>query len=89
MDCQRKLFEHSKVPPFNRVLDCAGEIGADMILVMTHQEGYTHDNHIGFFAHHIINCSKVHLISLTSSATGSEMNKLAKLQVDPVGRFKG
>ena len=88
VDCQMKIFEHSNVPPFNRVLDYADEIGADMILVMTHQEGYTHDNYIGAFAHHIINRSKVPVISLTSSATGSGLNKLAKFLVDPVGWFK-
>jgi len=88
VDCQMKLFEHSNVPPFNRVLDYADEIGADMILVMTHQEGYTHDNYIGAFAHHIINRSTVPVISLTSSASGSSLNKLVKLLVDPVGWFK-
>ncbi|HER08348.1 MAG TPA: universal stress protein [Bacteroides sp.] len=88
VDCQMKLFEHSTVPPFNRVLDYADEIGADMILVMTHQEGYTHDNYIGAFAHHIINRSRVPVISLTSSATGSGLNKLIKFLVDPVGWFK-
>jgi len=88
VDCEMKLFEHSNVPPFNRVLEYADETGADMILVMTHQEGYTHDNYIGAFAHHIINRSKVPVISLTSSATGSGLNKLIKFLVDPVGWFK-
>ena len=50
VDCKMKLFEHSKIPPYNRVLDYAEEIKADMILVMTHEEGYTHDNYIGAFA---------------------------------------
>jgi nucleotide-binding universal stress UspA family protein len=89
VNSEMKLFEYSKVPPFNRVLDYADEIKADMILVMTHEEGYTHDNYIGAFAHHIINRSKIPVISLTSSASGPEMNELAKVLVDPVGWFKG
>jgi hypothetical protein len=67
------------------VLEYAREIDASMILVMTHQEGYTHDNYIGAFAHHIINHSEVPVLSLTSSATSMNFRKLFKGVVDPIG----
>ncbi len=83
-----KLFDHSKIPPFNRVIDYADEIDADMFLLMTHQEGYKYDNYIGAFAHHIINESRVPVLSLTASASGSGSANLMKAVVDPVGWFK-
>lgn len=85
--CEIKLFERSDVPPFRRVIQYADEINAGMILVMTHQEGYTYDNYIGAFAHHIINKSKVPVLSLTSTATEIKDNNLLKGIVDPVGFF--
>ncbi len=83
-----QLFDPSETPPFNRVLDYADEIGADLILLMTHQEGYKYDNYIGAFAHHIINESRVPVLTLTASATNSGMTSLMKAVVDPVGWFK-
>jgi nucleotide-binding universal stress UspA family protein len=83
--CDSKLFERSKTPPFERVLEYAKEINASMILVMTHQEGYTYDNYIGAFAHHIINHSEVPVLSLTSSATSLNSKQLLIEIVDPVG----
>jgi len=83
-----KIFEHSSTPPYVRVLEYAKEIEADMILVMTHQEGYKYDNYIGAFAHHIINFSNVPVLSLTSTATGSGLRDLMNAVVDPVGWFK-
>ncbi len=80
-----KLFERSETPPFRRVIEYADEISAGMILLMTHQEGYTYDNYIGAFAHHIINKSKVPVLSLTSSATREDFEKMFKGFVDPVG----
>jgi nucleotide-binding universal stress UspA family protein len=83
--CEMKLFERSEIPPFSRVIEYAEEIQAGMILVMTHQEGYTYDNYIGAFAHHIINRSKVPVLSLTSSAADLNLSQLMKGIVDPVG----
>ena len=88
IDFEMKIFEHSGTPPYVRVLDFAEEVGAGMILVMTHQEGYTYDNYIGAFAHHIINYSKVPVLSLTSSATGSGLRDLMSALVDPMGLFQ-
>ncbi|HSM47272.1 MAG TPA: universal stress protein, partial [Draconibacterium sp.] len=85
---QVKVFEISKVPPFMRVLEYAEEIEADMIIVMTHQEGFTYDNYIGAFAHHIINLSKVPVLSLTASATNNDIDHYFKTIVDPIGLFR-
>jgi nucleotide-binding universal stress UspA family protein len=85
VECDIKLFERSDVPPFIRVIEYAKEIDASMILVMTHQEGYTYDNYIGAFAHHIINHSEVPVLSLTSSATSLNYKQLFRGVVDPIG----
>ncbi len=87
--CHTQLFERSDTPPWARVLEYAEEQQAGMILVMTHQEGFTHDNYIGAFAHHIINLSKVPVLSLTSAAGESGFGKIAKEIVDPVGMLFG
>lgn len=78
-----KLFEVSKVPPFMRILQYSEEVGADMIIVLTHQEGYTYDNYIGAFAHHIINLSKIPVLSLTATAVNVYFENYFKMLVDP------
>ena len=88
VECEIKLFERSEIEPFQRVLDYTNQIKADMILVMTHQEGYTYDNYIGAFAHHIINQSDVSVMSLTSSATSVDFKSLLGAIVDPFAIFK-
>ena len=71
-----------------RVLEYAEEIEADMIIVMTHQEGFTYNNYIGAFAHHIINLSKVPVLSLTASANNNDIDHYFKTIVDPIGLLK-
>jgi nucleotide-binding universal stress UspA family protein len=83
IECDMKLFERSDIPPFERVLEYSKEIDASLILVMTHEEGYTYDNYIGAFAHHIINHSEVPVLSLTSSATSMNFKHVLKGVVDP------
>ncbi|MBN2611664.1 MAG: universal stress protein [Bacteroidales bacterium] len=83
--CSIKLFKRSETPPYKRVLEYADDIQAGLILVMTHQEGFTYDNYIGAFAHHIINESKVPVLSLTSSATNVDYTGFIKGMVDPMG----
>jgi nucleotide-binding universal stress UspA family protein len=83
-----KLFEVSKVPPYMRVLQYSEEIGADMIIILTHQEGYTYDNYIGAFAHQIINLSKMPVLSLTASAVNFYFDHYLKNIVDPLGISK-
>ncbi len=78
-----KLFEVSKIPPFMRILQYSEEVGADMIIVLTHQEGYTYDNYIGAFAHHIINLSKIPVLSLTATAVNVYFENYFKMLVDP------
>jgi nucleotide-binding universal stress UspA family protein len=85
IECDIKLFERSEIPPFVRVIEYAKEIKAGMILVMTHQEGYTYDNYIGAFAHHIINQSEVPVLSLTASASNLDYRELLTRIVDPIG----
>jgi nucleotide-binding universal stress UspA family protein len=85
VECDIKLFDRSEMPPFMRVIEYAKETQAGMILVMTHQEGYTYDNYIGAFAHHIINQSEVPVLSLTASASNLNFRQLLADIVDPVG----
>lgn len=82
--CGMKLFPRSDVPPYQRVLEYANQIKASLILVMTHQEGFTYDNYIGAFAHHIINESSIPVLSLTSSASAFDYEEILKDFVDPL-----
>lgn len=88
VDATIKLFPKSNERPFNKVLEYANEINAGMILVMTHNEGYSYDNYIGAFAHHIINKSTVPVLSLTSAATEDEYTSVLSSFVDPLKLFK-
>ncbi len=88
LDCEMKLFDRSDIPPFMRVLEYAEEVDAGMILIMTHQEGYTYDNYIGAFAHHILNLSKVSVLTLTSLSNNLDFEPIFKALVDPVGVFQ-
>ena len=84
-----ELFGYSKeTAPYQNVLKYAHDINADMILIMTHKEGFTYDNYIGAFAHHIINQSDIPVLSLTSSASKVNINHFLKDFVDPAGIFK-
>jgi len=85
IECSVKLFPRSEEPPFRKVITYAKEIDAGLILVMTHKEGYTYDNYIGAFAHHIINKSQVPVLSLTSAATDIDFGKYLQGFVDPTG----
>ena len=84
IECGVKLFPRSEVPPYQRVLEYARQINASIILVMTHQEGYTYDNYIGAFAHHIINESGIPVLSLTSSASTFDYEEVLRDFIDPL-----
>ncbi len=88
LECETKLFPRSDTQPYQRVLEYCKEIKSDMIMIMTHQEGYTRDNYIGAFAHHIINLSGIPVMSLTSSATNYNFSKLLRDVIDPAGVLK-
>jgi nucleotide-binding universal stress UspA family protein len=87
VNCKMKLFKRSEMPPFKRVLEYAEDVDAGMILLMTHQEGYTYDNYIGAFAHHIMNLSKISILSITSVSNNLDFAPFFKALVDPVGVF--
>lgn len=87
VDTEIQIFEKKAAPSYQRVLEYAEEIDAGMILLMTHQEGYNYDNYIGAFAHHLINSSKIPVLTLTASATDFNFRELIKTMVDPVGVF--
>jgi nucleotide-binding universal stress UspA family protein len=83
--CKMKLYKRSEIQPFKRVLEYADAVDAGMILLMTHQEGYTYDNYIGAFAHHIMNLSKVSVLSITSVSNNHDFAPFFKALVDPIG----
>jgi nucleotide-binding universal stress UspA family protein len=85
VDCKMKIYKRSEIPPFKRILEYAEDVDAGMILLMTHQEGYTFDNYIGAFAHHIMNLSKVSILSITSVSNNLDFAPFIKALVDPVG----
>lgn len=87
VNCKMKLYKRSELPPFKKILEYAEDVDAGMILLMTHQEGYTYDNYIGAFAHHIMNLSKVSILSLTSVSNNLDFAPFFKTLVDPVGVF--
>ncbi|MBN2520103.1 MAG: universal stress protein [Bacteroidales bacterium] len=86
--CYVKLYKRSEISPYKRVLEYINEIDPDMVLLMTHQEGFQHDNYIGAFAHHIINESPVPVLSLTSSASNFNYSEVFKNIIDPIGILK-
>ncbi|WP_462279991.1 universal stress protein [Salinivirga cyanobacteriivorans] len=85
LQCTTKLFPKDDEPPFRKILQYAKDVDGGLILVMTHKEGYTYDNYIGAFAHHIINESTVPVLSLTSAATNLNFSKYLQGFVDPAG----
>lgn len=85
--CKMKLYKRSEIPPFKRILEYADEIDAGMILLMTHQEGYTFDNYIGAFAHHIMNLSKISVLSITSVSNNLDFEPFFKALIDPIGVY--
>ncbi|MGM0551810.1 MAG: universal stress protein [Bacteroidota bacterium] len=86
--CDTQIFARSDKPPYEHVLEYAKEIHADLILIMTHQEGATYDNYIGAFAHHIINQSTVPILSFTATASNMSFSHMMSDLVDPAGIFK-
>lgn len=87
VDTTTKIFPRSEEPPFRQVIRYAKEIEAGMILLMTHKEGYTYDNYIGAFAHHIINKSQVPVLSLTAATVKDNFTSLLKTFADPAKLF--
>ena len=86
--CTSRLYDRSGESPYKKVLTYAREKKADLILIMTHQEGIQHDNYIGAFAYQIINESEMAVMTLTSRASEIDVKKFLKKIIDPFGIFK-
>ncbi|MFO8023408.1 MAG: universal stress protein [Perlabentimonas sp.] len=85
--CTHKFYRRHKRPDYEYVLDYSKEIDADLIMVMTHQEGRLRDYYIGAFAHHVINESEIPVLSLTPSIPIDEGESLVESIVDPFDMF--
>lgn len=84
--CSHKFFRRAELPDYQYVLDYSKEVDADLIIVMTHQEGRIRDYYIGAFAHHIINESEIPVLSLTPSLPLEEETVVESI-VDPFNLF--
>ncbi len=81
--CVLKLYNKTKQPDWERVLGYTNEINADLIMVMTHQEGRARDYYIGSFSHHIINESEIPVLSIIPSRELDEDETVIEALVDP------
>lgn len=86
IECTHKLFKRADKDDYEYVLDYSKEINADLIMIMTHQEGKVRDYYIGAFAHHIINESEIPVLSLTPTLPQNEETVMDAL-VDPFNIF--
>lgn len=66
-------------------LDFSEEIDTDLVLLLTHQEGFTYENYIGAFDHHIINEFSAPVLSITTSATAFKSENFMKPIPGPAG----
>ena len=86
--CETKLYKRSNVDVYQRIIEYANEISADLIMIMTHQEGTTHDNYMGAVAHHVINEANMPVLSLTYRAAFYEPDEIMSF-LDPLNIFTG
>jgi nucleotide-binding universal stress UspA family protein len=84
--CSHKFFKRDKLPDYEYVLNYSEEVNADLIMIMTHQEGRVRDYYIGAFAHHIINESEIPVLSLTPTISDDE-ETVVESMVDPFNLF--
>ncbi|PKP40550.1 MAG: hypothetical protein CVT95_13505 [Bacteroidetes bacterium HGW-Bacteroidetes-12] len=85
--CTHKFYKRGNKEDYEYVLDYSKEINADLIMVMTHQEGRVKDNYIGAFAHHIINESEIPVLSITPIIPYNDEEKTIETLVDPFNLF--
>ncbi len=86
--CNIMLYKKSDTPDYEMVLKYSGEIEADLIMIMTHQESGFREHYIGKFAFEIINSSDIPVMTVVP-ATMKPEKKLVKSFVDPFGFFTG
>jgi nucleotide-binding universal stress UspA family protein len=73
--CTDKLFKKSHLAIHEVVMEYSGNIHADALMIMTHQEIHTSDKYIGAVAHQIIRESPIPVISLTSAAAAHKQSE--------------
>ncbi len=83
----KKLIRKDEDLAYQEILEYAEEINCDSILIMTHKESTRFDNYIGAFAHHIINESKVPVISLNNASSSQTTVDLLSSVIDPLNIF--
>jgi nucleotide-binding universal stress UspA family protein len=86
--CEIKLYKRSNVDISQRIIEYANIIGADLIMIMKHQEGTTYDNYIGAVAHNVINEAGMPVLSFTHKAALYEPNEIVSF-VDPLNILAG
>ena len=86
IECTHKMFKRGNLPDFEYVLNHSNEVNADLIMIMTHQEGRVRDYYIGAFAHHIINESEIPVLSLTPTIPDDKESMVESI-VDPFNLF--
>jgi nucleotide-binding universal stress UspA family protein len=88
VECTMELFKRSHELPYKVVQKYAHEIGGDLIMIMTHSENITSDNYIGAFAHHIVNESRIPVISFSHKAAEEDEGDFFTTLLDPLRIFK-
>ena len=85
--CTHRFYRRDKRPDHEHVLNYSKEVNADLIMIMTHQEGRVRDYYIGAFAHHVINESDIPVLSLTPSVPEETEKNVVESFVDPFNMF--
>jgi len=86
IECTHKFIKKADKDNYEYVLEYSNQVNADLIMIMTHQEGKVRDYYIGAFAHHIINESEIPVLSLTPTLPQNEETVIDAL-VDPFNLF--
>lgn len=84
LDYSIEIIPKVKAFAYQEILEASEKADADMIVIMTHKESYKFDNYIGAFAHHIINHSKIPVLSVTSEAATPSFDSLMHKFLDPL-----
>jgi nucleotide-binding universal stress UspA family protein len=87
VECTHKFYRRGSEPDYEYALNYSKEINADLIMVMTHQEGRIKDNYIGAFAHHIINESEIPVLSITPILPPDNEERTIESMIDPFNLF--
>ena len=81
------LINKRKAYAYQNILEFSEKKNADLIIIMTHKEGYKFDNYIGAFAHRIINYSNAPVMTITSQAANSDKEGFINKFIDPLGVY--